>query len=185
MQPVDAAAKRYDRTTIWFHWLTALLIVAQWCIAKMIDWAPKGDPRVPMRSLHLTVGIILVALVAARMIWRATEGRRLPAADRGALHAVAKATHWGLYALIATTLAFGVMLWWVRGDTWFFQFSLPKLDPTNKPLAEFFDTWHPLLGTFILVLAGVHASAAIVHRVLWHDGVLARMLVRTKRTAPI
>ena len=181
MQAVGTTATRYDRTTIWFHWLTALLIVSQWCIAKMIDWAPRGDPRVPMRSLHLTVGIILVGLIAARILWRATGGRRLPAADRGALHVVAKATHWGLYALVAATLALGVMLWWVRGDTWFHVFSLPKLDPDNKPFAEFFDTWHPLLGTAILILAAVHASAAIAHRVLWHDGVLARMLTRAKR----
>ena len=181
MQPVDVTAKWYDRTTIVFHWLTALLIVSQWCIAKMIDWAPRGAPRVPMRSLHLTVGVILIVLIAARLIWRATSGRRLPAADRGALHMVAKATHWGLYALIAVTLAFGVMLWWVRGDTWFFLFSVPKLDPANKPLAEFFDTWHPLLGTLILVLAGLHAAAAIIHRVVWRDGVLGRMLVREKR----
>ena len=178
MQPVDTAATRYDRATIVFHWLTALLIVAQWCIAKMIDWAPRGDPRVPMRSLHLTVGVILVALIAARIIWRATRGRRLPAADRGALHALAKATHWGLYALIVATLAGGLLLWWVRGDTWFFLFSPPKLAPGNTALHDALDTYHPLLGTFILVLAGFHAAAALVHRYVWHDGLLARMLVR-------
>ena len=181
MQAVDRTATRYDRTTILFHWVTALLIVAQWCIAKMIDWAPRGSPRVPMRSLHLTVGVILVVLIVARVVWRATEGRRLPAADRGALHVVAKATHWGLYALVAATLAFGLMLWWVRGDTWFFVFSVPKLDPANKPLAAFFDNWHPLLGTLILYLAGLHVAAALVHRFVWHDGVLGRMLVRTQR----
>ena len=178
MQPVDPTATRYDRRTIVFHWITALLIVAQWCIAEMIDWAPRGDPRVPMRSLHLTVGVILVVLIAARILWRATDGRRLPAADRGALHVVAKATHWGLYALVATTLVFGLMLWWVRGDTWFFVFRLPKLDPSNKALADFFDTWHPTFGTAILYLAGLHAAAALVHRYVWRDGVLARMLVR-------
>ena len=181
MQPVDRAATRYDRTTITLHWLTALLVVAQWCIAKMIDWAPRGDPRVPMRSLHLTVGVILVVLIGFRLIWRATEGRRLPAADPGPLHVVAKATHWGLYALIVATLVLGVMLWWSRGDTWFFVFSLPKLDPTNKPLNDFFDTWHPTLATAILYLAGLHALAALTHRFLWKDGVLGRMLVRATR----
>lgn len=182
MQPVDRTATRYDRTTIVFHWLTLLLIVSQWCIAQMIDWAPRGAPRVPMRSLHLTVGVILVVLIAARVIWRVTNGRRLPAADRGPLHAIAKATHWGLYALMAAALGTGLMLWWVRGDTWFFVFSVPKLDPSNKALAEFFDHWHPTLATAILYLAGLHAAAALVHRLLWHDGVLGRMLVRNKRT---
>ena len=179
MQPVDPAATRYDRTTITLHWLTALLVVAQWCIAKMIDWAPRGDPRVPMRSLHLTVGVILVVLIAVRIIWRATRGRRLPAADRGALHVVAKATHWGLYALVAATLALGLLLWWVRGDTWFFVFSVPKLD--DPGLRRFVGSWHPTLATAILWLAGLHAVAALVHRFLWHDGVLGRMLTRATR----
>ncbi len=181
MQPVDRTATRYDRATIVFHWLTLLLIVSQWGIAKMIDWAPRGAPRVPMRSLHLTVGVILVLLIGARVIWRATDGRRLPSVARGPLHAVAKATHWGLYALMAAALATGLMLWWVRGDTWFFVFSLPKLDQSNKVLAQVFDTWHPRLATAILYLAGLHAAAALVHRFWWHDSVFARMLVRTRR----
>ena len=179
MQPVDPAAKRYDRATITLHWLTALLVVAQWCIAKMIDWAPRGDPRVPMRSLHLTVGVILVVLIAVRIIWRATRGRRLPAADRGVLHVLAKATHWGLYALVMATLILGLLLWWVRGDTWFFVFSPPKLD--DPGLRGFVASWHPTLATAILWLAGLHAVAALVHRVMWHDGVLGRMLTRTTR----
>ena len=35
-----------------------------------------------------------------------------------------------------------------------------------------------LVGWVILALAGLHAGAALVHRYLWHDGVLARMLPR-------
>ena len=181
MQAVDTKATRYDRTTITLHWLTALLIVSQWCIAKMIDWAPKGAPRVPMRSLHLTVGLILVGLIVARLIWRATNGRRLPPAGRGALHVLAKTTHWGLYGLMVATLALGLLLWWVRGDTWFFVFAPPKLAPGSASLRDLADNLHPLLGTAILVVAGFHASAALVHRYLWRDGLLGRMLVRAHR----
>ena len=36
--------------------------------------------------------------------------------------------------------------------------------------------WHATLATVVLILAGVHAGAALVHRYLWRDGVLARML---------
>jgi cytochrome b561 len=181
VQDVDLGATGYDRTTITLHWLTALLVVAQWCVAKMIDWAPRGDLRVPMRSLHLTVGVVLVALIAVRIVWRATRGRRLPAADRGPLYLVAKATHWGLYALIVAALLLGLLLWWIRGDTWFFVFSPPKLEPTNTALRRFVSDWHPTLATAILWLAGLHAAAALCHRIVWRDGVLGRMLVRTTR----
>ncbi len=181
MQPVDRAATRYDRTTIVLHWATALLIVTQWCVAHMIDWAPRGAARVPMRSLHLTIGAVLVLLIAARVLWRATRGRRLPAADAGALHVVAKATHWTLYALVAVTLGLGLALWWVRGDTWFFLFSPPAASPANADVRAFVGGWHVTLANAILILAFVHASAAILHRVLWRDGVLARMLTGAAR----
>ena len=131
VQAVDTKATRYDTATVALHWLTALLVVAQWCVAQMIDWAPRGAPRVPMRSLHLSIGVILVVLVVGRLAWRATRGRRLPAADPGPLHAVAKATHWGLYALLVTILGLGLVLWWVRADTWFFLWSPPPADPAN------------------------------------------------------
>ena len=179
MQDVDRTANRYDRATIALHWATALLVITQWCVAQMIDWAPRGAPRVPMRSLHLTIGVVLVVLIAGRILWRLTRGRRLPAADPGPLHVLAKATHWGLYALIATTLALGLTLWWVRGDTWFFLFSPPAYNPANADLRSFVDTWHATLGTAILYLAGFHAAAAIVHRLVWKDGVLGRMITRS------
>ena len=178
MQPVDRAAARYDRTTIALHWATALLVVAQWCIAHMIDWAPRGAPRVPMRSLHLTFGVILAVLIVGRILWRLTRGRHLPAADPAPLHAVAKATHWGLYALVVATVGLGLVFWWVRGDTWFFLFSPPPYDPANAGLRHFVGEWHETLANAILILAGVHAAAAIAHRLLWRDGVLGRMVSR-------
>ncbi len=180
MQPVTAAP-RYDRTTIALHWATAALIVAQWCVAKVIDDFPRGDPRVTVRSVHLTIGVILVLLIATRVVWRATRGRRLPAADRGALHVVAKATHWGLYALVLTTLAGGLTLWWLRGDSWFLLFRPSAPDPANRDLSHTVGYFHSLFGTCILILAAVHAAAALVHRYVWRDGVLNRMLMGAGR----
>ena len=175
MQPVNRTATRYDPATIWLHWLTAVLVVVQWCTAHMIDWAPRGAPRVPMRSVHLTFGVILAAIILARVLWRLTRGRRLPAADPAPLHAVAKATHWALYALVLATVALGLTLWWLRGDTWFFLFSTPAADPSQADLRKFIGGWHPTLANFILIMAGVHAAAALAHRYLWHDRVLGRM----------
>jgi cytochrome b561 len=176
MQPVTPGATHYDRRTIWLHWLTALLVLSQWFGAQTIDWFPRGPLRVDARSVHITLGLTLLAIYALRIVWRATEGRRLPAADRGALHVVAKATHWGMYALLACVLALGVFNVWVRGDSIFNLFSIPAYSPDDKALRSFVEDWHGTLATTVLILAGIHAGAALVHRYLWHDGVLARML---------
>ncbi len=181
MQPVTDAA-RYDRRTIWLHWLTAGLVVAQWLGAQTIDWFPRGPLRVDARSLHVVGGLVLLAIFATRVFWRATSGRRLPAADRGALHVLAKATHWALYALIAATLTLGVLNVWERGDSIFNLFTIPSFAPDNKELRGTIEDWHGTAATFILILAGVHASAALLHRYLWKDSVLQRMLL-TKTSA--
>ncbi len=178
MQPVSDDARRYDATTMFFHWATALLVVTQWLGAQIIDWFPRGPLRVDARSVHITFGLLLAALVAARVIWRLTRGRRLPLADAGALNVVAKGTHWGLYALLAAMLLAGMFLTWTRGDSIFNLFSIPAYDPADKALPHQVQEVHATIGWLILGLAGLHAAAALVHRYLWHDGVLTRMLPR-------
>ena len=177
MQAVDPHARRYDPTTMFFHWAIALLVVGQWLGAQTIDWFPRGPLRVDARSVHILGGVLITLLLAGRIIWRATAGRRLPLADRGVLNIVAKGTHWGLYLLLIGMVSLGMFLTWVRGDSIFNLFSLPRYAPDpGRALEDQVFSWHATTGTVILIVAGVHASAALVHRYLWHDGVLGRML---------
>ena len=179
MQPVSTGAKRYDPLTMFFHWAIVLLVVTQWLGAQTIDWFPRGPLRVDVRSVHITFGVLLTALLAGRIMWRLTGGRRLPLADDTALkNVVAKGTHWGLYALLGAMVLAGMFLTWTRGDSIFNLFSLPAYDPGNKDLPDRVQDVHATIGWMILALAGLHASAALVHRYLWHDGVLGRMLPR-------
>ena len=184
MQPVSADAVRYDRLTVLLHWLVAALVALQWLGAQTIDWFPSGWQRIDARSAHITSGLILLLLVAARVVWRATRGRRLPPADRPALHAVAKATHWTLYALLAGTLALGLMNVWVRGDVIWNLFTVPAYDPANRTLRHQVGDLHGLAANLILILAGIHAGAALVHRLVWRDGVLGRMWFGPGQEAP-
>jgi cytochrome b561 len=176
MQPVSQGLQRYDRRTIFFHWATALLVVLQFAIAWTIDDFPRGPLRVDARSAHITVGTLLAIVLIARLAWRATGGVRLPAADRGIIHVVAKATHWGLYLLLIAMVSVGFFLAWVRGDSLFNLFALPAFDPGNQALRGQTEGLHKTIGWVIIGLAGLHALAAIAHRLLWRDGVLSRML---------
>ncbi len=176
MQPVNVTADRYDGRTMFFHWATAVLVVTQFVGAWTIDYFPRGPLRVDARSLHITFGTILAILLVARIVWRATGGRRLAPADGGALHLVAKGTHWGLYLLLLSMVSVGLFLAWTRGDSLYNLFSIPAFDPANKALSDQVQELHGTIGWVILGLAGLHASAALVHRFFWHDATLARML---------
>lgn len=176
MQAISTSARRYDTTTIVFHWVTAGLVLTQWFGAQTIDWFPRGALRVDARSVHITLGVVLGIVLAARLIWRSTEGRRLPAADTGFLHIVAKATHWALYTLVGAMVLVGLFLAWTRGDSIFNLFSIPAWKPGDHGLADQVQEVHATIGWLILALVGVHAGAGLVHRFLWKDGVLDRML---------
>lgn len=178
MQPISPDAKCYDGATLFFYWATAILVVTQWLGAQIIDWFPKGPLRVDARSVHITFGLLLAALLVARIGWRLTGGRRLPLADRRTLNIVAKATHWGLYTLLAAMVMAGMAVVWTQADSLFNLFSVPAYDPGNPDLGDQVKDIHGTIGWLILALSGLHASAALVHRYIWHDGVLARMLPR-------
>jgi cytochrome b561 len=179
MQPVTPAATHYDTNTIAFHWITAILVATQWFGAQIIDWFPRGAPRVDARSVHITCGVLLAFILLARIVWRLTAGRRLPLADGRALSVVAKAAHWGLYALLVVMVLVGITLAWARGDSIFNLFSIPALDPGNKTLPHQVGEIHATIGWIIVGVAGLHAAAALFHRYVLRDGVLARMLPRT------
>ena len=110
-------ATRYDGPTIWFHWTVACLVLVQWLLAQVIDWFPLGMPRIEARSVHISLGLFLGVLLLARVVWRATRGRVLPPADRGALQILAKVVHYTLYVLLIAMVAVGLFLVWVRGDS--------------------------------------------------------------------
>jgi cytochrome b561 len=176
MQPVSLVATRYDTTTIVFHWAAAILVATQWLGAQIIDWFPKGTLRVDARSMHIVCGLLLAVILLSRIAWRLTRGRRLPLADGPVLNFIAKTTHWGLYTLVTAMVVVGIALAWTRGDSIFNLFTLPAFDPSNRALADQVQEVHATIGWVIVVVVGLHAAATLFHHLVWHDGILGRML---------
>jgi cytochrome b561 len=177
---------RYDTFTILLHWTTAALVVFQWGIASpdipmaggvsLIDFFPTGQPRVVMRSLHITLGVVLIAVLLVRLSWRVTSGQKLPSANHGLLGAAAKFVHYALYALLATALILGLANVWVRGDSIFGLFNIPAFNPNDRALRKTVGNLHGWASNALLIVAGMHALAALFHHYVLRDGVLRRML---------
>lgn len=170
------SAPHYDATTIALHWATAVLAVVLWVSAQVIDWFGRGTPAMLIRSSHITLGVVLALLLLTRLGWRLGPGRALPAADRGAVHVVAKLTHYALYLLLATTVLLGITNSLVHGGTVFGLMQVPKLDFGAATWPRQVRGWHGLAANAILIVAGLHAAAALFHHYVWHDGVLRRMV---------
>lgn len=165
----------YDRGTIALHWLTAGLVLVLWLIGTFLeDLVPEGRLRTAVWSVHFTLGFAFAAVLIALLVWRQTQGRRLPVPDPGPLHRLAKATHAALYLLLIAIIGLGIANAFVRGVHLIGPLDLPQLgNPAwKRPLTH----WHGLAANILMALALFHAAAALVHHYLWHDAVLRRML---------
>ncbi len=165
----------YDHKTIRFHWWVAGVVLALWTLGQCIDFFPKGDARVYARSVHITLGVILVVLYLMRLRWRLSQGTKLPPADSGAAGKLAIGVHHLLYLLLACVLLAGLSAAWIRGDNIFNLFQIPALDPSKTQWREDIVDFHGLLANSLFALAGLHAAAAVWHHTIKKDNVLRRM----------
>jgi cytochrome b561 len=166
----------YDQRTIRLHWVTAAMVGLLWGIAQVIDFFPKGAPKIAVRSVHIVLGVVLGVVLLMRIVWRMRSGRRLPQANRGVVGQLAKIVHWVLYAGLAAVVLLGAANAWARGDSIFSLFRIPKLYASIPQLKPGIESLHATLANALVMLAVAHATAALVHQFVLRDGVLRRML---------
>lgn len=181
MQRVTADAAAYDAVTIRYHWITVALIALLWIGGETVDFWPRGPLRIDAQSVHIVLGMSLVAVIVARIGWRMSRGLHLPEAGKGVLALLSRAARWGLYLLILATLGFGLYALTQRSMNFFNLVPLPSL--ANVARAEFHEIIenHELAANLTIVLALLHAGAALVHHYVLRDGVLARMIPHLSR----
>ena len=175
-QPAEAQGLRHAPVTIALHWITALLVGVLWVIGQTVDFFPNGPLRIDYRSVHITLGVALGAALLVRLAWRFTRYEALPPLDHGILLMIARITHWLLYVLLVVAVVLGITNVWVRGDTIFNLFAVPAFAPGDRGLRQLVGGWHALAANTMLIVAGVHAAAALFHHYILRDATLRRML---------
>ena len=172
---------RYDSPTIALHWITAALTGLLWVIGQTIKWVPNGPPRIDYVSVHITLGVVLAAVLLTRLAWRIARGLTLPPDRHWLLAVAAKAIHWALYVLLFVTVVLGILNAWSHGEVIFNLFQLPAFG--TRSLRRLIFGWHSLAANAVLIVAGLHAAAALSHHYVLRDEVLVRM-APLMRTAP-
>lgn len=170
---------RYDGMTIALHWLTAFLVVALFALALSWDLFEHGSPiRKSFQSLHISLGIVLAVVIVTRLVWRFSWGRRLPDAATGLQQWATKAMHHGLYLLLVAEAGLGFALRWAQAESFMFfgLFAIQFSETKHRALAHNIEEVHDTVAWTIIVLAGLHAAAALIHHYGLRDNVLKRML---------
>ena len=162
------------------HWVVVIGIVAMAVIGlTMVDMRTSPD-KVRMFALHKSVGLTILALVTLRVIWRLYAGAPKPVPMPRWQHLLANLSHFGLYALLfAVPLSGWVMNSYAGFPLWWFGlFRVPALTGRDHDLHELTESVHEALFWALIVLALVHAGAALYHHLFQRDATLARMLPR-------
>lgn len=162
------------------HWAVFLLVIGLYGLTYAEELFPRGDPgRALVWWLHISFGLLLFALVAIRVGLRLALGtpglpREMSELERWA----AKIAHLLLYGLLVAIPVLGILLTWYRGDvlSFFGLFTIPAPVTPDRDTARFIKELHSLCANLILILAGVHAAAALWHHFIRKDDVLKRML---------
>lgn len=171
-------ADRYDRPTIFLHWLTAVLVVAMFALPHIWQQLERRTPpRLFLIDLHFSLGITLTGIVLIRILWRTALGRRLPHVGPALAQRASRFVHLALYILLSAQLALGFLLRWAQHQPlpFFGLFVIP--DPFGIPLeaSRAIGVVHEWNAWVLIILSGGHALAALVHHYVLRDGLLHRM----------
>ncbi len=173
----------YDGTAIALHWATAVLVFANFALAQTWDWFAKPTKGL-MEDTHMSFGVLLTAVIVSRLIWRWIPGRQVSSAAAGWGRIASKGTHYLLYALLVAEAALGFTFRWGAGRPMeFFGLGIPPMiGEIARPLRRELREFHEWIGWAIVIIALLHAFAALYHHYVLKDRVLKRMLP-TRRTA--
>jgi cytochrome b561 len=171
---------RYTATAQALHWIVALMIFAVLPLAwVMVNLPPNTHQRDVLVLLHKSIGITVLPVVAARLIWRALHpAPPLPGSLARWERAAALASHWMLYAILVGMPVTGYILSCAGGHPvlWFGLFTLPGV-PIDKPLAASATWLHVAIGQWLVyALVLLHLAATAWHVAVRRDGTLERML---------
>ncbi|MBA8880653.1 cytochrome b [Phyllobacterium myrsinacearum] len=179
-----AARLHYDHATIAFHWLTALLVIALFGSAEIWKQLERGTwLRKDLQSVHISLGILLAVTIILRVIWRTVRRGDLPPATTGLQEIAARLVHVALYVLLCLQVILGFLFRWAQGEPFEFfgLFPIPHLFTVDPALRSTFGELHNLVGWTIIVVAALHAIAALIHHYVLNDHVLVRMRPAKRR----
>jgi cytochrome b561 len=175
-------SERFGAAAIALHWLMAALLgllVASGLYMTSLPDAGFDTRKIVLILCHKQLGLAALALVLARMGWRAANPLPALAETLPEWQQVsARLAHLLLYALMVALPLTGWLMSSAGGFpvSLFGLFELPDLVPASDRLFQGFIAIHQWLGYALLALALVHAAAALRHHFVLHDATLTKML---------
>lgn len=174
------AVEVYSGTARTLHWLTVALLAAQIPLGFiMVRYGAAtnfAEPTAKMYDVHKLVGLAILALVVARLVYRFAAGAPGPEPTIAPWQrVVSDITHWMLYAMLLAVPMLGWLAVSYYGPFEPFGIKLPTLAAQNEANATFFFFAHMAAAVLLVLLISMHVGAALMHYFMHKDNVLGRM----------
>ena len=170
---------RYNGVAQSFHWITVLVIFTILPLAwVMVHMAKDAPHRNLYFTAHKSFGLVALALIAARLLWRAVRPPpRLPPWLEKWEIGLAHATHFFLYVIFIIMPVSGFILSSAGGHpvSFFGLFDLPQM-PKDKEVSEIADDIHMYGQYAVYLFLAAHILGVIWHVACRKDGYIERML---------
>ncbi|RAI43130.1 cytochrome B [Rhodoplanes roseus] len=169
---------RYDTIAQAVHWLTAIAVIGVFASGQIMDDMARGPAKTQLIGLHMSFGVTVLVLTVIRLARRIVVPQPEPIPGSPLVQMAARAMHLALYVALVVVPVAGVLMVWAkgRGVDVFGLFTLPPLIGPDRGFASNLSEIHEFGANLIVILAGLHAAAAIVHHAVLKDGAIARML---------
>ncbi len=170
-------AMRYDRLSIALHWATAVLVFLVFGLEEVRTFFLKPE-RHQLDKVHISFGLLLMAILAIRIIWRLTSDHKVRGSGVGVMAIAAKAVHYVLYVLLAVQAVLGILTRWTDNHALtFFGLLIPSpFGPFSKATSNLVYEIHNIVAWIFMGLVAAHAAAALFHHFIVRDDILTRML---------
>ena len=193
----NAVLNEYGPTSRLLHWLTVLLVIVAWTLGTFGEEL-FGEGEEAGRSaafglnLHIWAGLAILMLAALRFPWRIANPP--PPAEANEFNRwliswtdpAARLTHYALYLLLFVVPIAGILLQFSRGHA-LSLFGLAEIGSpfiADRGFAHNLKELHEILADLLVIVALFHATAAIIHHVVFRDSTLVRMAPWLRKVDP-
>jgi len=160
-------AERYTRTAIALHWIIAALVVTMIVLGEVMTGVPRQTPmRGALFNFHKSLGLVVLALVIARLVWRLSHRPPpLPLDIPSWNRQLAGTTHGAFYVLLLAQPLLGyIASVFGKYGVKFFGLALPPWGSDNPAVREPFLDAHHLVAKLLIGLIALHLAGVAWHR---------------------
>lgn len=169
----------YGWAAIGLHWISAISVVALYLLGEQMEEATDRAEKLAAQNLHVSVGVLLITFLVARLLWSASQPSPAPMERNRWLRILAKAVQGLFLAMIAVLIITGPLAVWSapRPLEVFDLVSVPSPFPNRVAwLHELCEQVHGAATKLFWPLIALHVAGALKHLVFDRDRTLQRML---------